>query len=141
MSEKTEVAKCEVCGCEYNAAKTDCPNCANLEQQAVDLKIEQAEGLMAGLCGYNTHGRSILELVKDISGQYVRELDRARCSTCLLRLSCQLVSLARKAKPGQLIAGLIIEKRALGCRQYKYAGGNRRPATRRAAQLETTKLF
>jgi hypothetical protein len=139
MSEKTEVAKCEVCGCEY-AAKTDCPTCANLEQQAVE-KIEQAEGLMAGLCGYNTHGRSILDLVTDPSGRYVRELDQARCSTCLRRLSCQLVSQARKAKPGMLIAGIVIEGRDLRCRQYKYAGGNRRPATRRAAQHETPKLL
>lgn len=131
MSEKTEVAKCESCGCEYNAAKTDCPNC-NLTGGII-LGLAEDAPLPAE--------RSILDLVTDASGQYVRELDRARCSTCLRRLSCRLVSHARKSKPGMLIAGLVIEGRDLCCRQYKYAGGHRRPETRRASQLETPKLL
>ena len=129
MSEKTEVAKCEFCGCEYNAAKTDCPNC-NL-----------TGGIILGRAEDAPLQRSILDLVTDTSGQYVRELDRARCSTCLRRLSCCLVSQARKAKPGMLIAGLVIDGRNLRCRQYKYAGGNRRPATRRVSQQKTPELL
>jgi hypothetical protein len=81
--------------------------------------------------------RTILDLVHDLSGYYVRDLDQSRCSVCLRRLTCQLISQARRAKHGQLIAGLVIEQRRLRCRQYKYAGERTRAAvenTDRAAK-------
>jgi hypothetical protein len=126
---------CNECGCEYNERElAQCPAC--LAEKPGAYYGERRGSEYAPL-----PERSILDLVTDASGQYVRDLDRRRCSTCLRRLSCQLVSNARKAKPGQLIAGLVVEERNLRCRQYKYAGGNRRPASRRAAKLETPKLI
>lgn len=116
---------CDFCGCEFNGAKIDCPNCNLLPADVI----------------HSESAGTIRAMVTDVSGQYVRELDRKRCSTCLRRLSCQLVSAARKAKPGQLIAGLVVEGRNLRCRQFKYAGGNRRPPAIAPSQEETNLLW
>ena len=127
--------ECKSCGCEYNEQSGNCPRCAFVAVSS-EWAAGRQPGDQQGLTGGLVLERSIWCLVNDKSGEYVRDLDRARCSTCLRRLSCRLVGQARKAKPGMLIAGLVIDGRNLRCRQYKYAGGGRRPETSRASQLE-----
>ena len=71
---------------------------------------------------------TIIEMLNWPDMRFLNDLEIHRCDHCLKRLACNTVTKARKAKSGQLIAGLVIEgvgreglvdNPVLRCREFK----------------------
>jgi len=71
---------------------------------------------------------TILEMVKWEDRRFLNDIEISQCKRCLRWLACNIIVKAQEAKPGQLIAGLLIEgvgreglidNPVLRCREFK----------------------
>lgn len=51
---------------------------------------------------------------------FVQRLQQNRCRKCRLALTCDLVYHAKRAKPGTLVRGLLLEQRDIRCREFQH---------------------